>query len=217
MHAPAQLDPTLCNPLDYMLPGSYGIGCSRQEPWSGLPFPPSGDIPNYLFLIYSNFLPKIFVCLGFPGDSGSKKFTGNMGDLGSIPELERSPGGGHGNPLQYSCLENPHGQSSLVGYSPWGCKEADMTEWLSTAHLSIDHLYVYIYVHVNMYLCLYLYFYQVTCLSHKIGEAGPYFSVCCSSWSGSFFVQPFWRQERQFPLFWAKHINLYWYFKASYL
>ena len=31
----------------------------------------------------------------------------NAGDLGSIPELERSPGGGHGNPLQYSCLENP--------------------------------------------------------------------------------------------------------------
>ena len=35
----------------------------------------------------------------------------------------RSPGGGHGNPLQYSCLENLHGQGSLVGYSPWGGKE----------------------------------------------------------------------------------------------
>ena len=42
------------------------------------------------------------------------------------------PGGGHGNPLQYSCLENPHGQRSLVGYSPWGHKELDTTEWLST-------------------------------------------------------------------------------------
>ena len=40
----------------------------------------------------------------------------------------RSPGGGHGNPLQCSCLENPHGQRSLVGYSPWGDKELDMTE-----------------------------------------------------------------------------------------
>ena len=39
------------------------------------------------------------------------------GDMGSIPELGRSPGGGHSNPLQYSCLENPHGQKSLVGYS----------------------------------------------------------------------------------------------------
>ena len=39
--------------------------------------------------------------------------------------------GGHGNPLQYSCLENPHGQTSLMGYSPLG--HQDTTEWLSTA------------------------------------------------------------------------------------
>ena len=57
-------------------------------------------------------------------------------DLGSIPRLGRSPGGGHGNPLQCSCLENPHGQRGLVGYSPWGCKESDMTEQLSMAMLS---------------------------------------------------------------------------------
>ena len=49
-----------------------------------------------------------------------KESTCNEGDLCSIPGLERSPGGGHGNPLQYSCLENPHGQRSLAGYSPWG-------------------------------------------------------------------------------------------------
>ena len=40
---------------------------------------------------------------------------------------EDFPGGGHGNPLQYSCLENPLGQRRLMG-SPWGCKESDMTE-----------------------------------------------------------------------------------------
>ena len=51
-----------------------------------------------------------------------------VGDLGSIPGLGRSPGGGHGNPLQYSCLENLHGQRSLVGYSPWGHKQLNMTE-----------------------------------------------------------------------------------------
>ena len=50
---------------------------------------------------------------------------------GSIPGLGRSPGGGHGSPLQYSCLENPHEQRSLVGYSPWGHKESDMTERLT--------------------------------------------------------------------------------------
>ena len=47
-----------------------------------------------------------------------------MRDLISVPELGRSPGGGHGNPLQYSCLENPYGQRSLVGYSPCGGKES---------------------------------------------------------------------------------------------
>ena len=45
---------------------------------------------------------------------------------------EDSPGGGHVNPLQCSCLENPHGQRSLEGYSPWDRKESDVTERLST-------------------------------------------------------------------------------------
>ena len=58
------------------------------------------------------------VFLGFPGDSDGKEYAYKSGNLGSIPGLGRSPGGGHGNPLQYSCLENPHGQRSLVGYSP---------------------------------------------------------------------------------------------------
>ena len=42
------------------------------------------------------------------------------GDAVLIHGSGRSPGGGHGNPLQYACLENSHGQRSLVGYSPWG-------------------------------------------------------------------------------------------------
>ena len=44
--------------------------------------------------------------------------TEDVRDVGLTPDLGRSPGGGHGNPLQYSCLENPHEQRSLVGYSP---------------------------------------------------------------------------------------------------
>ena len=55
-------------------------------------------------------------------------------DAGSIPGLGKSPGESNGNPLEYSCLENPHGQRSLGGYSPWGCKELDTAE-----HLSIQH------------------------------------------------------------------------------
>ena len=68
---------------------------------------------------------------GFPGNSTGKESACNAGDPGLIPGLGRSPGGGHGNSLLYSCLENPHGQRSLAGYSPWGCKESDMTEQLS--------------------------------------------------------------------------------------
>ena len=72
------------------------------------------------------------VALGFPGGSDGKESTCNVGDMGSIPGLGNSPGGGHGKPLQYSCLENPHGQRSLMGFCPQACKEYDMTEQLST-------------------------------------------------------------------------------------
>ena len=65
---------------------------------------------------------------GFPGGSDGKESSCNVGDLGSIPGLGRSPGEGHGNPLHYACLENPYGQRNLAGYSPWGHKESDMTE-----------------------------------------------------------------------------------------
>ena len=54
--------------------------------------------------------------------------VGDITDADSIPELRRSSRGGHGNPLQYSCLEDPHGQKSLAGYSPQGHKESDTTE-----------------------------------------------------------------------------------------
>ena len=70
--------------------------------------------------------------LGFRGGSDGEEFACSVGDLGLIPGSGRSPGGGHGNPLQYSCLENPHGQRSLVGYSPWGHKESDTTERLTS-------------------------------------------------------------------------------------
>ena len=70
--------------------------------------------------------------MGFPNGSDDKEAICNVGDLGSVPGLGRSPGGGHGNTLQYSCLENPHRQRSLAGYSPWGRNESDRAEQLST-------------------------------------------------------------------------------------
>ena len=54
--------------------------------------------------------------------------AGDIRDVDLIPGSGRSPGRGHGYPFQYSCLENPHGQRSLVGYSPQGRKESNMTE-----------------------------------------------------------------------------------------
>ena len=68
---------------------------------------------------------------GFHGGSDSKESARNEGDLGSIPGLGRFPGGGgHGNPLQYSCLEKPMDRGSLAGYSPWCHKESVTSEWL---------------------------------------------------------------------------------------
>ena len=56
-----------------------------------------------------------------------KESACKAGEAGSIPGSGRSPGGRHGDPLHYSCLENPHGQRSLAGYGPWGHKELEMT------------------------------------------------------------------------------------------
>ena len=61
--------------------------------------------------------------MGFPGGSDGKESACKAVDQGLQVSLqERYLGGGHGNPLQYSYLENLHGQRSLVGYSPWGRK-----------------------------------------------------------------------------------------------
>ena len=54
--------------------------------------------------------------------------AGDIRDSGSIPRSGRAPGGARGNPLQYTYLETPHGQRSLVPYSPWGHKESGMSE-----------------------------------------------------------------------------------------
>ena len=63
--------------------------------------------------------------MGFAGSTDGKESTCNARDLGLIPGLRRCPGGGHGNPLQYSCLENP------MDGEPWDLKELDTTEQLN--------------------------------------------------------------------------------------
>ena len=86
------------------------------------------------------------VTAGFPGGASGKESPCQCWRhkrRGFHPWVERSPGEGNGNPLQSSCLENSIGQRSLVGYSPWCCKESDTTEWLTLTFIvlmSINNL-----------------------------------------------------------------------------
>ena len=84
--------------------------------------------------------------LGFPGGSDSKESACNVGDLGSIPGLGRSLGGGYGN-SQYSCLENPCGQRNLAG-----CRESDTTEWLLLTQNVLE---------MHQMIQLYIFFFQI--------------------------------------------------------
>ena len=79
--------------------------------------PPTMQETQVPFPLRRDKLPTL-VFLGPSGGSDSEESACNVGDLGLIPGLGRSPGGGHGNPFQYSSLENPHRQRSLVGHSP---------------------------------------------------------------------------------------------------
>ena len=85
----------------------------------------------------SFFLHGLPSCLapGFPDGSDGKESICNVGDLGSVPALQRSTGEDNVYPLQYSCLfpGELHRQRSLTGYSPWACKDPMVThdEWLT--------------------------------------------------------------------------------------
>ena len=68
---------------------------------------------------------KLVLRCKFSGGSDGKASVYSVGDLGSIPGSGRFPGGGNGNPLQYSCLENPMDGGA---WCPWVCKELDTTE-----------------------------------------------------------------------------------------
>ena len=72
----------------------------------------------------------IYIHIGFPGSSAGKESARNAGDPSLILGLGRSPG--ERNSSRFMELPGKvHGRRSLAGYSPWGCKESDRTEWLS--------------------------------------------------------------------------------------
>ena len=102
----ARLCLTLCNGVDCSLPASYIHGISQARILEWVNRRPWFDSWVGKIRWRRDRLPTP-VFLGFPGGSASKESTCNVGDLGSITELGRSPGEGKGCPLQYSGLENP--------------------------------------------------------------------------------------------------------------
>ena len=75
----------------------------------------------YLLFFTLSYIDLTVRSLGFPGGaSGKEPNAEDIRDASLIPGSGRSPGGGHGNTLQYSCLEKFHGQRSLEGCSPYG-------------------------------------------------------------------------------------------------
>ena len=84
-------------------------------------------------------IPKAWCSSFFPSGSDGKDSACTTGGPVSIPGWGRSPGGGHGNPLQCPCLENPTDRGAWWGYPPWGRKESDTIDGvrvtLSTLHV----------------------------------------------------------------------------------
>ena len=84
------------------------------------------EIHIYMAIRLYVLLYKVFF-----GGSDGKESACNAGDMGLTPALGRSPGGGHGNPLQYSCLENSMDRGAWWAAVPGGRKKSDTNEWLS--------------------------------------------------------------------------------------
>ena len=132
------------------------MGFPRQEYWSGLPFSPSGDLPDSGIEPRFPALQEDSLPTEPPGKPKGESYwasqvalvvknlpanAGNLSDMGSISGSGRSPGGGNGNPHQYSCLENPMDRGGASS-SPWGLKESDTTEHLSTPLNSVWRLQI---------------------------------------------------------------------------
>ena len=118
--------PTLCKLMDYSLTGSSVNRILQARILERVAMPPPGDLPDSGIepeypTLQADSLPTeppgkpplvkwnllLATSMDFSGSSDGKASAYNAGDLGSIPGSGSSPGEGNGNPLQYSCLENP--------------------------------------------------------------------------------------------------------------
>ena len=132
------------------------------------------------FIISTYFSNDPLSYLGFPGDSDEKESICSAGDLGSLPGFGRSFGGGHSNPLRYSCLENPMDRGAWWA-AVHGVAESDKTEWLSL--FNFCHIYVFIE----------LSFHQISWDNTLCLSAAILLGFCnCESLLGSLNTYPIW-------------------------
>ena len=110
------------------------MGFSRQEYWSGLPFPSPGDLPDpriqptsLQLTQFWSFLWLSNMPLGFPAGSVVKNPPANAGDADSTPGSGRSSGEGNGNPHQYSCLGNPMDRGAWQAIAHGVTRESNTT------------------------------------------------------------------------------------------
>ena len=103
--------------------------CYRRSSVSWLFFSPDiwQDLCCHELELDLRYSPPYLSILGLPWWLSDKESVCQCRSLGFNTWIRKIPGGGSGNPPQYSCLEKSHGQRSLVGYSPWGCKDSDTT------------------------------------------------------------------------------------------
>ena len=138
---------SFANPWTAAYQAPLSMGFSRQEYWSGLPFPSPGNLPNPGIKPPSPALPGRFFTSeppekpraswswGFPGSSDGKEPACHCRRCRFNPQAWKISWRRKWHPTPVFLPGKPHGQKNLAGYSPWGCRESGSTEQLST-HVS---------------------------------------------------------------------------------
>ena len=142
-----QLPPTLCDPCSVAHQAPLSMEFSRQKYWSGLPIPPPRDLPNPGGEPRSPALQAD----SLPAESPGSPLPVNTGDAGTarlIPGSGRFPGGGNGNPLQYSYLQNPMDRGVW-----WARVHGVEKSWIQLSELKQQQQQIHVYTHThNIYI-----------------------------------------------------------------
>ena len=117
----------LCDPIDCSPPGSFVHGILQARILEWVTFPPPGDLLEQRIKPTSLSSPSLAGWF-FPDCSAVNNQLASGRDLGSIPGSGKTPGGRHGNPFQYSCLENPMDKGAWQATVHGVAKESDTIE-----------------------------------------------------------------------------------------